>query len=794
MSGLTAEQIMREHERLRFALETSHTGTWELNLADNTAVRSPEHARIFGYERLPPKWSYEMFLEHVVPEDRASVRGKVGHAMETRGDLSLECRIRRRDGVERWIWVAAQHRCDDQGVPRYLAGIVQDITERKWTREALNQASVLNQQIISGAKEGIIVYGQDLKYQVWNPFMEQLTGMPASQVLGRHPFEVFPFLKEAGLIKQLTRILTGKECGPLEFHFEVPQTKRSGWVSDTNSALRDADGKIIGVVGMVRDIGERKKAEERIAQLSRVRAILSGIDHAILHIADRQKLLDEICRVAVREGGFELAWVGMVTPENVVEPVAQAGRTGYLKKVRIVTRDEPRGRGPVGRAIREQRPVVISNIDLDRRMSPWLERARRFGLHYVAAFPLRIGGKVVGAFQAYAPRPDFFNEAEVALLTQVSDDISFALNALAGLEAREKAEAELRRSEENLSNFFEQAPIGLMWLSDKGTILRVNRAESELLGYSADEFLGHCFTKFCRDRETGRQLLRLLAAGERVHNMVMTHGCKDGSVRHVLVDANSLWRHGRLQYSSVFLRDISDRVGLERELMQVGEREHRRIAQDLHDGLGQLLAGTAYLTGVLQQELATKAPPQARQLHRIQEVINEAIGVTRNLARGLHPVEPVPNGLMIALQSLAHATERLFRVRCRFVCRRSVLIQDNTQATHLFRIAQEAVTNSIKHGRARRILVQLRETSKAIQLIVKDDGHGFSRQAGKLSGAGLRIMRYRAGIIGASVVFQARPGDGTAVVCTLPIENHQLPEVVWPKANRQQELPIKRRS
>ena len=118
----------------------------------------------------------------------------------------------------------------------------------------------------------------------------------------------------------------------------------------------------------------------------------------------------------------------------------------------------------------------------------------------------------------------------------------------------------------------------------------------------------------------------------------------------------------------------------------------------MHDGLGQLLVGTVYLINTLQKDLAAKSVPEARRLTRIMEVINEAIWQTRNLARGLHPVEPEPNGLMAALETLAVRTKKMFRVPCHFTCRRPVLVTDNAVVTHLFRNAQEAVTNAIKHA------------------------------------------------------------------------------------------------
>ena len=143
-------------------------------------------------------------------------------------------------------------------------------------------------------------------------------------------------------------------------------------------------------------MGDHKRAEDRIAQLNRAQAILTGIDRAIVLIPDRQKLLDEVCRIAVEAGGFKLAWVGMIAPDGSVQPVAQAGATGYLDGIRVTTHNEPEGCGPSGTAIRLNRPVVIEEGDRDPCMAPWHGRLRQFGLRYVAAFPIRVGGKVAG--------------------------------------------------------------------------------------------------------------------------------------------------------------------------------------------------------------------------------------------------------------------------------------------------------------------------------------------------------------------------------------------------------------
>ena len=138
------EAALRESEdRLRFALDEIEAGAWELDLVDHSAYRPLKHDQIFGYETLLPKWTYEMFLEHILPEDRAMVDRKFQEAMKTKGDWHFECRIMRRDGEVRWIMGKGRHRFDPAGQPRRVAGIVQDITQRKLLEEQLRRSQKL---------------------------------------------------------------------------------------------------------------------------------------------------------------------------------------------------------------------------------------------------------------------------------------------------------------------------------------------------------------------------------------------------------------------------------------------------------------------------------------------------------------------------------------------------------------------------------------------------------------------------------------------------------------------------
>jgi signal transduction histidine kinase len=171
------------------------------------------------------------------------------------------------------------------------------------------------------------------------------------------------------------------------------------------------------------------------------------------------------------------------------------------------------------------------------------------------------------------------------------------------------------------------------------------------------------------------------------------------------------------------------------------------------------------MSQVLEQQLAKKSHPTAAQAGRIAEHVREAIAQTRMLARGLSPVSMEANGLMSALEELTKTITELFDIECRFECEETMLISDNAAATHLYRIAQEAINNAIKHGKARKIVVALERYKSNNRLRITDNGTGFPKELNDHSGMGLQIMKYRAGMIGASLEIQRADGKGTSVIC-----------------------------
>jgi len=221
--------------------------------------------------------------------------------------------------------------------------------------------------------------------------------------------------------------------------------------------------------------------------------------------------------------------------------------------------------------------------------------------------------------------------------------------------------------------------------------------------------------------------------------------------------------------------EMGARLRLEEEILGISEHERQRIGRDLHDDLGQQLAGAWCLSQVLANALEARSVDSglAASAARVTETLQRALALTRSLARGLHPVALEAGGLTAALKDLAVKTSELFQVSCDFKGPRLPPELDPTRATHLYRIAQESVTNAVKHGQAARIRIELQVTPSSLVLSISDDGAGMVEGGSGAEGMGLRIMRYRADMVGGRLTLGTASGKGTMVRCAL--EGNFLP-------------------
>src|SRR5262245_49872026 len=346
--------------------------------------------------------------------------------------------------------------------------------------------------------------------------------------------------------------------------------------------------------------------------------------------------------------------------------------------------------------------------------------------------------------------------------------------------------AELQRAQERFVKAFHASPDAIILLNiANGYYIDVNPGFQRLFEYSRDEVVGHTSREFKlwvnpHDRTT---VVELFSKQGVVYDFEVRWWTKSGTIREVLLSVEGIELDG-VPCALSFAHDVTERRELERELIEISERERQRIGYDLHDTLGQQLAGIAFLSKVLAQRLAANHAVEATQATQIVTFVNQAIEQARTLAGGLAPVTLETYGLVFALQELAASVEELFHCTCKVSSHHAIHITDHAVAMHLYRIAQEAVNNAIQHGKARKITITLSASAwqGGMTLMVHDNGTGFPTDVAKRRGMGLRIMRHRARMIGAMLEVQPGAHGGTCVICTLSnptlVSVNQMPSSV----------------
>jgi signal transduction histidine kinase len=225
-----------------------------------------------------------------------------------------------------------------------------------------------------------------------------------------------------------------------------------------------------------------------------------------------------------------------------------------------------------------------------------------------------------------------------------------------------------------------------------------------------------------------------------------------------------------LERTAALQREVAERQRLDQEIAQVADRERHRLGQELHDSLGQHLTGTALAAQVLKEKLALRSASETTEAEKLVRYVEQGIDLTRNLARGFFSPELDADGLTVALHGLAENVTERFGIDCVFEGEESIRIPDSAIATQLYRIAQEAVANSVKHAAAQRITIRLGMTPSELLLAISDDGIGFPDRLPRSEGLGLQLMRHGASLAGASFDVRRNGQRGTLITCKLNLK------------------------
>ncbi len=458
-------------------------------------------------------------------------------------------------------------------MPPFLKGIppakkMADGASKEELRALLNSDEYVRLEI-SRMPLGHIVWDKDFRVVSWNPAAEKIFGFSFEEARGRHPYELIVPPEAQPLVDEVwSRLLAGDSSA----HSENENTTKGGRViicDWNNTPLKQPDGTVLGVMSMVQDITERKRAEEELVQKNRTLRILSAVNQVLVHTPEEASLLHKVCEIVVETGGYRLAWIGFAEDdeEKSVRPAAYVGfESGYLESLKLVWADTERGRGPSGIAIRTGKPSVARNIATDPMMAPWREDALKRGYQSSIALPLMAGGKAIGMIGIYSSEPDAFSDEEILTLRELTDDLAFGVTTL-------RANSEHKTLEERFRAIFDNALDGIL-LADIETkkFLTGNKTICGMLGYTEEELkevgvmdihpeddLPYVLDQF--EKQTRGEILP-------AKNIPVKR--KDGSVFYVEIKS-SLVELGGKKYLLGIFRDITERREWEQTLRESAE-------------------------------------------------------------------------------------------------------------------------------------------------------------------------------------------------------------------------------
>ena len=659
------------------------------------------------------KPSRSWLQKYILPEDQAHVMAAINKAIRTKSVFELEHRVFRVDGSLGWTFSRAIPILNASGRILEWFGMASDATARKQAEASVREQRDTAQRYLDIA--GVILVALDSagKVTLINRKGCEMLGYREKEIVGQSWFGRFvPERHRADTRKVFERILAGKiEKAESNENPVLTRGRIARLVAWQNRALTDEKGRIVGTLSSGEDITERRAAEE---VLRRQTEMLRLSFDAII-IRQLRGGIESWNRGAEELYGFkEGEAIGRVIHKllRTVPPIP-------FREIDAQLRKKGRWEGELCHHAKDGRELIVS------------ARLQAFG----------------------------GNDGVVRVL-ETNRDIT----------GRKQAEEALREREKRLRSILGTVVDAVITIDGRGTIVAANPATERVFGYTEAEMSGRNVKMLMPSpyREEHDRYLenyhrtgeaKIIDVGREIHAQR-----KNGTIFPVELTVSKV---DDLGLFIGVIRDISQRKALEQELLDISELERRKFGQELHDGLGQRLTGLEMFAHALARKIGHRDIALAREARQLKKELRETVTQTRLLSHNLAPVPLSGEGLRWGLQELAEGTNQIPSVRCRFHCPTPIMVHDPTVATQMYRIAQEAVTNALKHGRARRVIIALSDRDDALQLIVENNGRPLSKtRRGEIRGTGLRVMRYRAGLIGASVDIRSLHPRGVRVTCT----------------------------
>jgi two-component system, LuxR family, sensor kinase FixL len=526
---------------------------------------------------------------------------------------------------------------------------------------------------------------------------------------------------------------------------------------------------------------ELRKSNATLEDQVRLRTAMIEMLHDVASHVHEATSLEEAVTFVLRRvaecSGWSFGHAYLVAPDDPGQLIPLKGHYqvngGPFTEFRLRARETPlsRGEGLPGRALENGEPVWAADLPADLRP----ERdgiIDALPIAAAAAFPVTVGDRVELVLEFFCTHP-LEDEPRIRKgMTSVSVHLARTIERLRADRVLRESEQRFRELAESISQVF--------WVFDATTdrMLYVSPGWASIVKApsSPNETEPAPWRSYVHPHDRQRVTDELSPAelterAEVMYRVVRT----DGEVRWIHDVAVPLRdESGRIRRILGIAEDVTERRELEREIADAATHEQQRLSRDLHDSIGQELTGLTMMAAKLAGALEEHSPDDADAAASLVAGLKRTLQQVRRISRGLAPVDIEAGGLTVALAQLAEQTRLMATTECIFRCENPVVLRDPGVANHLYRIAQEAITNALKHAHARTITIVLDADSRFCRLSVEDDGQGIdATRNGSGEGTGLRIMRYRANLIGAHFHAEQASPSGTRIGCRIRLDGQR---------------------
>jgi len=593
------------------------------------------------------------------------------------------------------------------------------VTRLAQTELALRESEERYRRIVQTAEEGVWTINAASLTDYVNPKMARMMGYKAEEMIGR---PIDDFLDDEGRA-MLARLIKRRKGGIAE-QFEFKYLRKDGsklWAFVSTNPITDANGVYVGAMALLTDISARREAET-----------------AMRESEERYRLLADHCD--------DIVGLNDTKGNRLYLSPSYYRKTGW-------TPDDLRRKNWRSRIHPEDLPDVES-----------AHKANLAGKPTQIEYRVRCkNGSWLWFETSCKPIPG--QDGKAWRLLMWSHDIT----------ERKLAEASYRRELQFNETLVNHTCVIIVLLDQKGRMDYVNEATIKILGYSRKELLNRTPWDVgimdADEKVRARERLQVLLKGgtNPPRETILTAKNGEGHVFSLSSTTTKL-PDGTVDRIIVTGTDLTERNRMQREILKISEQEQARIGHNLHDGIGQTMTGVATLVEALESELEGR---QRASAERIRQLIQQAIQEVRRMSHSMSPAAVKNRGLGGVLQLLAETIRINHRTQCVCEVDPGIHIRDPEMETHIYRIAQEAANNAIRHGKPAKISISLRRHSdKECVLTIEDDGSGISKISRKAGhGIGMQVMDYRANLIGGSLKIAAKPRRGVRVTCRFPCDS-----------------------